>query len=151
MKSLFLTILELANHLNRWTGPTRPGRTVTIFDSLFLEKYKKKGIEILTQGYQSKVLKNWRKIKWSTQWLCHMSIIFIVFLNIIILFFLDEHSKNYRTLRNKHYRQIKIMSDTISDNWAIYKRHSIESSDTVCQRSAAIKKPNVFWSFLLAF
>ena len=34
-------MIEWKNRLKWWTGPTRPGPTVTLFDGLFLRKYER--------------------------------------------------------------------------------------------------------------
>ena len=47
MKYTFMTILGLAKLLK---AMNRPDPTVTLFDSLFLKKYKRQGIEILTKS-----------------------------------------------------------------------------------------------------
>ena len=43
MKNIFLTILEIAESFNKTNqpDPTRPGPTITLFDGLFLGKYRR--------------------------------------------------------------------------------------------------------------
>ena len=62
-----MTILRLAESFKMMKYPAQPSSTVTLFDGLFLKKYKRNGREILTQSsFKSSICANqiWIRYRW---------------------------------------------------------------------------------------